>query len=88
METITHTEGAAEMRLRLAGQGWRSLSDATDPRRAAAARGTIVTVAYWPEFKELGVPAAMFKEGAVEVPDSAAWSETYIRGNTTWMPGE
>lgn len=78
-------EHPAQARLRLIGDGWRTLDTATDPRRKVAAEGTEVTICHFPDFATLGVARQMFKEGRREEP-SAAYTEVYRRGKTSWLP--
>jgi len=61
-ETPANPDRPDLLRLELIDQGWRSLTDANDPRRKAAADGTTATICYWPQFRDLGVPAAMVKD--------------------------
>lgn len=74
------------LRRELQDAGWRTLSDSTDIRRTVAEEGAELTIIWYPEFKDLGVPTALIKSGRVDIPDHCPYGEVYRSTGRTWIP--
>lgn len=66
--------------------GWRTLTAASDLRSGPGTEGQEITIAWYPEFKDLGVPSGMIKNGRNEPEGAAAFLEVYRYTGRTWLP--
>lgn len=85
-EAPVEQKDSHSMRQTLQDAGWRSLTAANDPRRGPGTEGAECTIAWYPEFKDLGVPTAMVRVGRHDHPEGSRFVEIYRRTGSVWMP--